>query len=199
MPKYDFDLTSDRKKKKRHKKEFRSVLFLLLETLFTIGLAFALVTFCLKQTKMPEASMSPTIESGTTTLVNTKAYFRNGPKRFDVIAFTTGDEDHEFCYIKRVIGLPGEKVQIKEGIVYINDTALEEVVNIKETMNLYGLAQNPIFLGEDEYFVLGDNRNNSEDSRFANIGNVSRGQIVGKVWMTFDPIHFVKHLNQKKK
>ena len=143
--------------------------------------------------------MSPTIESGTTTLVNTKAYFRNGPKRFDVIAFTTGDEDHEFCYIKRVIGLPGEKVQIKEGIVYINDTALEEVVNIKETMNLYGLAQNPIFLGEDEYFVLGDNRNNSEDSRFANIGNVSRGQIVGKVWMTFDPIHFVKHLNQKKK
>ena len=89
--------------------------------------------------------------------------------------------------IKRVIGLPGEEVQIRDGFVYIDGEKLEAERGLN-TAVLPGLAENPVTLGEDEYFLLGDNREGSEDSRFVNIGNVKRDQIQGKVWLRLMPL-----------
>ena len=95
-------------------------------------------------------------------------------------------EDHKFN-VKRVIGLPGEVVQIIDNLVYINDEPLEAENGLNQVV-LAGIAENPVTLGEDEYFLLGDNRDGSEDSRFVNIGNVKREQIRGKVWLRLLPL-----------
>ena len=90
-------------------------------------------------------------------------------------------------YIKRVIGLPGEHVQIMDGKVYINGSVLEDDVSEDDILTA-GLAAGELTLGENEYFVLGDNRNNSEDSRFANVGVVKKDDIVGSVWFIASPM-----------
>ena len=103
-------------------------------------------------------------------------------------------------YVKRIVGLPGETVQIIDGLVYINGEPLEDDViygfgltdedgNEIEPEKIYnaGLASEPVTLGYDEYFVLGDNRNNSEDSRFANVGNVKYSSIIGRIWAVSAP------------
>ncbi|MEG0961784.1 MAG: signal peptidase I, partial [Lachnospiraceae bacterium] len=99
-------------------------------------------------------------------------------------------------YIKRVIGLPGEKVQIAEnGSIYINGSILEESYG-KETMINPGTALEEITLGEKEYFVLGDNRNNSKDSRDPSVGVIHKKDIIGKAWCRvypFDSIQLIKH------
>ena len=91
--------------------------------------------------------------------------------------------------------MPGEMVQIKNGKVYINGYELQENYGIA-VMNDAGLASEPILLGEDEYFVLGDNRNNSQDSRFSSVGNVSRSDLIGRAWVRLwplDKICLLKH------
>ena len=99
-----------------------------------------------------------------------------------------------FYNVKRIIGLPGEKVIIKSGAVYINGEKLEEIAVVTDASNA-GLADEEIKLGKDEYFVLGDNRINSEDSRYANIGNIKKEDIVGKAWIRLKPFGFVGKLN----
>ena len=96
--------------------------------------------------------------------------------------------------MKRVIATPGDTVQIEGGIVYVNGEPLEEQAAVAAVENAM-LAEEEITVGEDEYFVLGDNRNNSEDSRYASIGNVKREHIIGKAWMVISPwkkIGFIK-------
>ncbi len=132
-------------------------------------------------------SMNEALMNGQSVLINRTAYAFVLPKRFDVIAFEAEGIHSSRIYVKRVVGLPGETVQIKEGKVYINGEPLsQDVVN----MNILtaGIAAEPILLEPGEYFVLGDNRNNSEDSRFANIGMVRHDNIVGKVWLVVSPI-----------
>ena len=93
-------------------------------------------------------------------------------------------------HVKRVIGLPGETVQIKDGLILINGETYMEKKDFPKISNP-GLAETQVTLGKNEYFVLGDNRNNSEDSRFASVGNVKKGQIKGKVWLRIRPLrHF---------
>jgi len=99
--------------------------------------------------------------------------------------------------IKRIIGLPGETVEIVDGVVYVNGSILSEPINI-DKMNNSGLAGEEISLDENEYFVLGDNRNNSEDSRFANIGNILKDDIVGKAWIKINKFNFIDKMNLKK-
>ena len=93
--------------------------------------------------------------------------------------------------VKRVIGLPGEEVQIIDGFIYIDGQKLDAENDLSRVV-LAGLAENPVTLGEDEYFLLGDNRDGSEDSRFANIGNVKRSQIQGKIWLRLIPLIDIK-------
>ena len=94
----------------------------------------------------------------------------------DVIAFRC--DGVKGVLIKRIVAVPGDTVQITEGILYRNGDPVNEMGYIAYG----GIAEQPIVLGEDEYFVLGDNRNNSEDSRYANIGNIKKEYIIGKAW-----------------
>lgn len=197
MAGFDFDLGDNRKKRKR-KKRIIEIVLLVAETLAVILLAFLLVRVALKRTTMPGDSMAPTLTEDTSIMVNRLSYFRKGPERFDVIVFKQEGEEHNYYHIKRVIGLPGETVQIVNGKVYINGEPLKEVVRDLPEIHLSGLATEPMTLDADEYFVLGDNRNKSEDSRFANIGNVTKEQIVGKAWLTLDPFNIISQMNLEK-
>lgn len=130
------------------------------------------------------SSMSPYMENGDVVLMNRLSYELSGPDRFDVVVFQREDSR---INVKRVIGLPGETVQIYGGYVFIDGERLEADNGLDE-VSLAGLAENPVTLGENEYFLLGDNRDSSEDSRFINIGNVQRDQILGKVWIRILPV-----------
>lgn len=197
MAGFDFDLGDNRKSRQRKKKILRAVA-LVLETVAVIVLAFFAVRFSFERTAVPGDSMEPTLSAEASIIINKLSYLREGPERFDVIVFEESDEAHQYYHVKRVIGLPGETIQIVNGVVYINDEPLNEAVKDLPKMHLSGLATEPITLDEDEYFVLGDNRNKSEDSRFANIGNVTKEQIVGKAWITLDPFNIISQMNLKK-
>lgn len=128
-------------------------------------------------------SMSPLLSAGDVVLVNRLAYDLGSPSRFDVVVFLREDGKEN---IKRVIGLPGETIQIIEGQIYIDGEVLPDERELGP-ISLAGLAENPLTLGEGEYFLLGDNQNSSEDSRFSNVGNVKEEQILGKVWFRIFP------------
>ena len=139
-------------------------------------------------------SMSPLLNSEDIVLMNQLKLDLGKPERFDVVVFEREDQKRN---IKRIIGLPGETVQIQDGQVLINGQVMEEkgitmevdgeMVKAQKKIALAGLAENPVVLGADEYFLLGDNRDSSEDSRFANVGNVKESQIIGKVWFRIHP------------
>lgn len=150
--------------------------------------AYSIILFTCQRTNISGNSMQPVLENGDTVMINRFAYAYASPKRFDVIAFKASDTGFNKIYIKRVIGVPGDKVAITGGRVYINDTLLEDDVST-DTILTAGLASNALTLGKNEYFVLGDNRNNSEDSRFANIGVVKKSDIIGSAWLISSPLN----------
>ena len=154
------------------------------DVVVVISLAWFLVYGFCCQVRIDGNSMQPLLDARDVVLVNRLAYDVGSPKRFDVVVFQRGDQNNN---VKRVIGLPGETVQIIGGRIYIDGAALESEEGLGE-VSLAGRADSPILLGEDEYFLLGDNRDSSEDSRFANVGNVKKEQIQGKVWMRILPI-----------
>ena len=124
-------------------------------------------------------SMAPTIEANGVVRVNKLIYKVKKPGRMDVIVFNMGKNDTSRYYVRRVVGLPGETVQIVDGTIYINDEVLEYKYN-SEYIEDAGLCEEPVTLGSDEYFVIGDNYNHCEDSRFGAVGNIDKDQIVGK-------------------
>lgn len=128
-------------------------------------------------------SMEPVLNSEDTVLMDRLSYDLGKPDRFDLAVLDRGMMG--LC-VKRVIGLPGETVQIKNNRIYINGELLETDEDL-EAVSLPGVAEYPVELGEDEYFLLGDNRDSSEDSRFSSIGNVKREQLIGKVWLRIQP------------
>ena len=139
--------------------------------------------------------MEPQLRHEDNLIVDKITYRFREPERFDIIVFPFEYEDNTF-YIKRIIGLPGETVQIdRDGNIFINGEILEEGYG-KEVIQEPGRAYEPITLGEDEYFVLGDNRNNSSDSRDMSVGNVRRDKIIGRAWLRiwpFDRFGFIRH------
>ena len=149
-----------------------------------IALACYLV-FCFgNRVEMNGSSMKPVLESGDVVLVNRMAYDLGRPKRFDIAVI---EREGASPGIRRIIGLPGETVQIRDGLVYIDGALLETSEEALRTATIAGAAEYPIELSEDEYFLLGDNRESSEDSRFPGIGNVKRENLMGKVWLRFQP------------
>ena len=137
-----------------------------------------------------ESSMSPTLENGDRVFINRLPYAVTGVRRGDVIAYPSRSSIDTGIHIKRVIGLPGETVQIRDGLILINGSTYIESKDFPNITNA-GLAAEGVTLGSDEYFVLGDNRNNSEDSRFADVGNIGRETILGKVWFRPQPLRSV--------
>ena len=133
--------------------------------------------------EMNGSSMKPVLESGDVVLMNRLSYDIGKPNRLDVVVF---EREGQQPGIKRIIGLPGETVQIKNGSIYINGELLKAQDGLGEA-TIAGAAEYPVELGEDEYFLLGDNRESSEDSRFSGIGNIKRENLIGRVWLRFQP------------
>ena len=146
----------------------------------TILIAFVLVFSIGMKTSVIGVSMEPKLYNGQSIFVNRLVYKIFPPKAGDVIVFLPNGNENSHSYVKRVVAVPGDKVQIKEGKLYVNG-ALYENVEYDKIADA-GIAQNEIVLKTDEFFVLGDNVNNSEDSRSGNIGAINRKDIIGKVW-----------------
>lgn len=137
------------------------------------------------QIEVSGSSMESTLQDADHLILEKVTYSFDVPERFDIIVFRPYSNDKDTYYIKRIIGLPGEKVQIKGSEIYINDTLLEEGYGREQILD-GGLAKDAIVLGEDEYFVLGDNRNHSKDSR--EIGPIKRASITGRAWVRIWPL-----------
>ncbi|MCR5000546.1 MAG: signal peptidase I [Lachnospiraceae bacterium] len=175
------DLTLDLPGSDRRKNKMSilyEVLFWVFGSLAAVFLGIMTVNFVGIKTSIIGSSMEPSLHNGEEVLINRIVYQFSAPARGDVIAFHPNGDENTHLYVKRIVGLPGESIQIKQGSVYIDgemkvmDTPTEDP----------GIAAEVIQLSDDEYFVMGDNRDNSEDSRSANIGNIGREMIEGKVW-----------------
>ena len=157
--------------------------------LCVLGAVWLVITFVGQRTEVEGASMENTLHNGDNLIVDKLSYRFHDPERFDIIVFPFQFQDNTY-YIKRIIGLPGETVHIMDdGSIYINGEKLEENYGMEvikpETI---GRAAEPIELGDDEYFVMGDNRNNSSDSRTDMVGNIKRENIIGKAWLRIWPV-----------
>ena len=188
---FDFDKES---KKPLLMKIFIEIFIWAAEIAAVIFLAYFIVYYALERTDMVGISMEDTLKDGDQVIINKFSYRFGDPKRFDVIVFQQSGKEHSYYDMKRIIALPGEKLLIKDSVIYINDEPIEEVVNVSPMAN-YGLAGEEITLEENEYFVLGDNRNNSEDSRFASVGMIRRDDIIGKAFLRVKPFNFISKLN----
>lgn len=150
--------------------------------IFTAVFIAAVLVFSVgMRTSVIGISMEPGLHNGQEILINHLIYKFASPKRGDVIVFLPNGNQNTHSYVKRVVGLPGETIQIRDERLYVNGVLAEEDENY-DRMADAGIAENEVTLGSDEYFVLGDNRNNSEDSRSGNIGPIKRDDIVGKAW-----------------
>ncbi|MBR1691649.1 MAG: signal peptidase I [Lachnospiraceae bacterium] len=169
---------------KRKKKISAALLHEILSYLLIIFIASLLAVVLVYSigmcTNMIGVSMEPNLYNGQEILVNRLSVRLLAPRKGDVLVFLPNGNENSHYYVKRVVALPGESVQIKDGHLYVNGNLYTDFEYDK--IADAGIAEQPIRLSNDEYFVLGDNVNNSEDSRSANIGPVKRDDIRGKVW-----------------
>lgn len=169
------------------KKVIKEIITTSLYVLLVLCLSYLFITFVGQRTEVQGSSMEATLSNGDQLIVDKISYRFRDPKRYDIIVFPFRYEDNTF-YIKRIIGLPGETIQIDgEGNIWINGEILEESYG-RERIRDPGLAVEPITLGEDEYFVMGDNRNNSSDSRVEAVGNIHRNEIIGRAFIRIWPL-----------
>ena len=173
-------------------KENKSFLRQLIETIAYFIVIFLVVLlvqrFLIQPVEVNGSSMEPTLHDNNHVLLEKVSYSVSEPKRFDVIVFRPYEDEKELYYIKRVIGLPGETIQIVDSVILINGERLDENYGLENVIKSSGVAGEEIVLGEGEYFVLGDNRNNSKDSRDPSVGVVKRDSILGRAWCTIWPL-----------
>lgn len=176
--------------KKSKKKKVSSGAFAILKAgvfmLITLIVCYILVTYVFRRTVVHNVSMQNTLFDGDNIIMDELSYNTGNPKRYDIICFKSYKEKD--LLIKRIIGLPGETVRIEDTKIYINDKEIRDV-NGLTAIEYPGTAEYGITLGEDEYFVIGDNRDESIDSRFEDVGNIRRRDILGKAVLVFWPIN----------
>lgn len=150
---------------------------------------FLILHFVGQRTVVNGSSMEPTLQDGNNLILDKLSYRFSDPQRFDIVVFPGPEENGENpWYIKRIIALPGETVQIKDGKVYIDDEELtEDIYGITDYIEYAGITENGLTLDDDEYFCLGDNRPGSQDCRYEIVGPVKRENILGKIWIRIYP------------
>lgn len=178
------------KKRKKKKNRISGGAGSLLKTgvfvLAVLVIVYLLITYVFRKTIVHNVSMQDTLYDGDNIIMDELSYNISDPKRFDIICFKSYTEKD--LLIKRIVGLPGENIKITDGIIYINDREIRDVPGVKAVENP-GIAYDGITLSEDEYFVLGDNRPESIDSRFKDVGNVRRKDILGKASIIIWPLN----------
>ena len=175
--------------------KIKEILGLVLYCVIVIAIMFFVIKYVGQRTVVIGDSMENTLQDGDNLITDKLTYRFMEPKRFDIVVFPFKDNKNQLL-IKRIIGLPGETVQIMNGKVYINGYELNENYG-NAIIESAGLAENPIVLGEDEYFVLGANRNNSQDSRFESVGNIHRSDLIGRAWIRIWPLNEISLLKHQ--
>ena len=180
------------------KEVLKEILKTVLYLLSVVCIVYLLITYVGQRTIVDGESMVPTLHHQDNLIVDKLSYRFSDPERFDIIVFPYEYAENVY-YIKRIIGLPGERVRIdEEGIIYINDEVLMETYGREVIRREYiGLAADEIVFGEDEYFVLGDNRNNSKDSRWPDVGNIHKDDIIGRAWIRIWPLDDFGKINHQ--
>lgn len=176
-----FQLHFPKKKLEMLAKNPKEIAMWSVEIVVVCLLAVILVVSFGQRVSIAGDSMSPALKNGDVLLVNRLVYNARKPERGDIIAFRPNGNENAHYLVKRVVGLPGETVQIQDGQVYIDGNVLVKNIYCYD-ITIPGVAAEPVELGENEYFVLGDNHESSDDSRMADVGNVKREDIYGKVW-----------------
>ena len=182
------------KKREGETSIIRELLGWIVYIIIIIALTYLIVTYIGQRTSVQGSSMETTLSDGDNLIVDKISYRFRDPSRYDIIVFPYQHAENTY-YIKRIIGLPGETVQVIDGYMYINGKKLDEHYGA-EVMEDPGIAAEPIKLGDDEYFVLGDNRNHSSDSRVASVGVLTRDMLIGRAWVRiypFNKIGVIKH------
>ena len=174
-------------KEKLENEKLKRFLSWMFSLTLTIGIAAIVAIVMCQSVTMQESSMEPTISVGDRFFVNRVVYKVGEPQRGDIIVFRSNASNEAALHIRRVIGIPGDIIQIVDGRIIINGKTYTEGQDFPKITNA-GLAKKPIQIESGEYFVLGDNRNNSEDSRYGDIGLVKEKYITGKVWFKIFPV-----------
>lgn len=170
------------KEKKINANLVQKIIIWIFQIVIAIAIAVVAAFFWGQKAPVVGSSMEPAIEGGVSVWINKAAYMLSSPERFDVIVFKPNGNKKEHFYVKRVIGMPGETIQIINGQIYIDGEVLKEASKM-ELIEDPGIVAEPYTIGKEEYFVLGDNRNNSEDSRYADVGTVKFSDIEGRAWL----------------
>lgn len=177
---------SNGKKVEAEKNVMKEVLNTSIYLLVVLIVTYLIIYYVGQRTEVEGSSMEPTLQDGDNLIVDKISYRFHDPERFDIIVFPFQYEQDTY-YIKRIIGMPGESVRIDwDGNIFIDGELLEEGYG-REVILDPGRAEEEILLGEDEYFVLGDNRNNSTDGRAERVGNIHRDNIIGRAWVRIYP------------
>lgn len=178
------DVDPEEEKKERRQEVKKEVISWIQTIVAAVGLAFLINTFLIVNAKVPSGSMENTVMTGDRLIANRLSYLFSEPERFDIVVFRYPD-DESILYIKRIIGMPGETVEIKDGEVYIDGSTepLDDSFIKEEMYSTDGIYQVP----EGEYFMMGDNRNNSSDSRFWDYKFVKEEKILGKALFKYYP------------
>lgn len=189
-------MDAEEEKQRKTKKEDSLAYSILKNSLYFLGVlivSLLFIEYVAQRTLVVGESMHPTLENRDNLLVDKLTYRFEEPERFDIIVFKFPLQDNTY-YIKRVIGLPGETVLIDtEGNIYIDGQILEENYGAEVIWDP-GIAFQPVTLGPDEYFVLGDNRNHSSDSRNLAVGKISKDLIIGKALLRIYPFSEITFL-----
>jgi signal peptidase I len=182
------DFTRRREKKKLNIPLIREIVVFGIEIAIAVGLGFVLVYFLGLRTTVIGRAMEETLYASDEIMIDRFRYRIMEPKQGDVIVFLPNGNEKSYYYVRRVVGVPGDTVEIDNGRVLVNGEPYEGNGDFP-LISDPGVAEEPVRLGTDEYFVLGDNTNESEDSRFADIGNVSKEFIIGKAWYVLHSEH----------
>ncbi|MCR5624468.1 MAG: signal peptidase I [Lachnospiraceae bacterium] len=181
--------------KRVSKSSIFSIIIFVIEVIMVILIAYALITYGTVEMEIADENMSPTLSVSDKIIVDKLSYKLGSVRRGDVVVVSEKSSDHTYYTVLRVVGLPGETVQIKDGYFYANGKKIKEKLAF-EKMESEGVAREEIKLGKKEYFLLGDNRNNCLDSRESTVGNVKKADIIGKAFIRRKPFAFVNGIDK---